>query len=222
MIEKVEPPRSEEELIQRAMAFAGMTVGELVDHRGFFVPAHLKIKKGWLGMLLEDVLGATAGSLAEPDFQEIGVELKTIPLRNGDKPKESTYVSMVPLLNDRPRTWRNSEVYKKLKRVLWIPYEACMDGRSLAQCRLGLPILWSPNPEQEACLQQDWQELMDMVNMGELEYIKAHLGTYLQIRPKAANAQARCWGINAAGEKVLTLPRGFYLRPSFTAQILQQ
>jgi len=82
--------------------------------------------------------------------------------------------------------------------------------------------LWSPSPREASDLQADWQELMDMVCMGELESISAHHGTYLQIRPKAADSRSRRWGVGETGEHVRTLPRGFYLRPSFTRNILQQ
>ena len=59
-----------------------------------------------------------------------------------------------------------------------------------------------------------------MVSLGELERITAHHGTWLQIRPKAADSRARRWGVGETGEHIRTLPRGFYLRPAFTQRIL--
>jgi DNA mismatch repair protein MutH len=40
----------------------------------------LKRDKGWIGILLELWLGASAGSKPEQDFAALGVELKTIPI----------------------------------------------------------------------------------------------------------------------------------------------
>jgi DNA mismatch repair endonuclease MutH len=40
----------------------------------------LKRDKGWIGILLELWLGASAGSKPEQDFAALGVELKTIPV----------------------------------------------------------------------------------------------------------------------------------------------
>ncbi|MGC1183416.1 MAG: DNA mismatch repair protein MutH, partial [Legionella sp.] len=37
---------------------------------------------------------------------------------------------------------------------------------------------------------------------------------------KAANGKSLCYGFDSEGNKVKTLPRGFYLRSSFTAKIL--
>ncbi|MCK5498576.1 MAG: DNA mismatch repair endonuclease MutH, partial [Gammaproteobacteria bacterium] len=163
-------------------------------------------------------LGATASSLPEPDFQHIGVELKTLPLNKNGTPKESTYVCAINLTRIESQ-WEESLVKRKLSRVLWLPIEADPDI-PLAARRIGSAILWSPDEEQEATLRRDWEELMDMIATGELEQITAHQGQYLQVRPKAANTKALRNGINDEGEEILTLPRGFYLRTSFTRQIL--
>lgn len=64
----------------------------------------------------------------------------------------------------------------KLKRVLWIPVEG---ERSipLAQRRVGLPLLWSPNEEEDRQLREDWEELMDMIVLGQVERITARHGS---------------------------------------------
>jgi len=176
--------------------------------------------KGWVGQLLERSLGATAGSRPEPDFQHIGIELKTLPLNRSGSPKESTFVCAINLSNIESH-WEKSLVKHKLSRVLWIPIEADPEI-SLAARRIGSAILWSPDNDQEPVLRKDWEELMDMISMGELEQITAHQGQYLQVRPKAANTRALTKGIDCKGEEILTLPRGFYLRTSLTNQILNQ
>ena len=74
------PPRTESELLERAESIAGLELHELASRRGWPVPGSSRAAKGWAGQLLEEALGATAASLPEPDFQLIGVELKTIPI----------------------------------------------------------------------------------------------------------------------------------------------
>jgi len=214
------PPTSEAELLERARALAGMRLEQLAARAGWSCPANLRHNKGWSGQLLETLLGADAGSQAEPDFQQIGVELKTLPVDARGQPKESTYVCVVPLEGTRGE-WKSSWVYRKLNRVLWIPVEADT-AVPLPERRIGSPLLWSPDEEQERILREDWEELMNMVCMGELEQITARHGIALQIRPKAANARSLTWGIDAAGNRVPTTPRGFYLRSRFTAEILRR
>ena len=71
-------PQTLEQLLSQAQSIAGLTFGELADELHIPVPPDLKRDKGWVGMLLERALGATAGSKAEQDFSHLGVELKTI------------------------------------------------------------------------------------------------------------------------------------------------
>jgi DNA mismatch repair protein MutH len=215
------PPQSEEELMQRAHALAGRCLQEIADELGIAVPQNLRRHKGWVGQLLERALGADAESLPEPDFRAIGVEMKTLPIDRNGKPRESTYVCTVPLNEGLEADWGLSWICRKLSRVLWLPIEAEPDI-PLAQRRIGSPLLWSPDEEQTQALQQDWEELGDRIRMGELESITARMGTVLQIRPKAANSRARCHSVGADGEAILTHPRGYYLRPTFTHAILQR
>ncbi|NNF97443.1 MAG: hypothetical protein HKM94_11000, partial [Halobacteria archaeon] len=118
------PPRSEAELLANAEHIAGLTLAELAECMKLSVPASLQNAKGWVGQLIEQCLGATAASLPEPDFQHIGVELKSLPINRHGQPQESTYVCTVPLLDHTGLQWETSWVRRKLQRVLWVPVEA--------------------------------------------------------------------------------------------------
>ena len=212
-------PNSEAELIARAHAIAGLTLGELAARFERRVPEQPRHAKGWAGQLVELALGATAGSRAEPDFQAIGIELKTLPVTAAGQPAESTYVCTAALVHERAPAWDDSLVRHKLDRVLWLPVESAPE-RPIGDRRIGMGLLWTPSPEQADLLRADWEEFMDLICLGRVEEITAHHGQCLQIRPKAADASARRRGIDAAGEVMRTLPRGFYLRSTFTADIL--
>lgn len=177
---------------------------------GITTPKDLKRDKGWIGVLLEIWLGASAGSKPEQDFAALGVELKTIPVDSLGRPLETTFVCVAPLTGNSGVTWETSHVRHKLKRVLWVPVEG---DRSipLAERRVGSPLLWSPSEEEDRQLRLDWEELMDMIVLGQVERITARHGEVLQLRPKAANARALTEAIGARGEPIVTLPRGFYL-----------
>lgn len=213
------PPENESDLMDRAQALAGYTLGELAQYSGLPIPPDLKRDKGWVGMLLEYFLGATAGSKPEQDFAHIGVELKTIPIDRHGVPLETTFVSVAPLTGNSGLTWENSHVCRKLSRVLWFPIEGERQI-PLAQRRIASPLLWSPSPLEEQLLRQDWEELIDLIVLGKVETITARHGQVLQIRPKAANSKALTEGIGEFGQPIMTLPRGFYLKKDFTAPLL--
>ncbi|MWP46822.1 DNA mismatch repair endonuclease MutH [Gilliamella sp. Pas-s27] len=212
-------PNSEQELLHRAQLVAGYTFGEIAQYLNIPIPADLSKQKGWVGNLIETFLGANAGSKAERDFASLGIELKTIPVDKQGKPLETTFVSVTPLMANHGVIWETSHVKYKLSKVLWIPIEG-QRTIPLIERKVGNPILWTPTPEQEQQLKQDWQELMDMITLGQVEKITARYGTYLQIRPKAANGKALTEAIGENGQIILTRPRGFYLKKAFTMQIL--
>ncbi|HDX1178381.1 TPA: DNA mismatch repair endonuclease MutH [Pasteurella multocida] len=214
-------PQTERELLQRAQAIAGLRFAELAQSLHMPVPPDLKRDKGWVGMLIETALGATAGSKAEQDFAHLGIELKTLPINAQGMPLETTFVSLAPLTQNVGVSWENSHVRHKLSKVLWIPVEGERQI-PLSERRVGQPILWQPSAQQELRLKRDWEELMEYISLGKLEQINATLGEVLQLRPKGANSKALTRGIGKHGEMIDTLPLGFYLRKTFTAEILQQ
>lgn len=214
------PPTSAEELVQRAESLAGFTLGELAQMAHIRVPNNFKKEKGWSGQLLELWLGAQAGSKPEQDFPELGIELKTIPIDSQGHPLETTYVCYAPLIGIAGIDWQQSNVKNKLSMVLWVPVEG---DRNIAPAsrRIAMPFLWQPDDEQEQWLRRDWEELMDMIALGEIENITAKVGQYLQLRPKAANGSVLTSAIGAQGQTIQTRPRGFYLKRTFTQALMR-
>ncbi|KGB02887.1 MULTISPECIES: DNA mismatch repair endonuclease MutH [Leclercia] len=213
------PPDSEAQLMAQAQRLAGYSLGELARLAGLPIPQDLKRDKGWIGLLLEVWLGASAGSKPEQDFAALGVELKTIPVDSQGKPLETTFVCVAPLTGNTGITWETSHVKHKLNRVLWVPVEGDR-AIPLAERRIGSPLIWSPDEEEDRQLRLDWEELMDMIVLGQVERITARHGEVLQLRPKAANSKALTEAIGTHGEPILTLPRGFYLKKNFTGALL--
>lgn len=213
------PPETEAQLLAQAQRLAGYTLGELAELAGMPTPRDLKRDKGWIGVLLERWLGASAGSKPEQDFAALGVELKTIPIDVQGGPLETTFVCVAPLTGNTGVVWETSHVRHKLKRVLWVPVEGSRTI-PLAERRVGSPLLWSPDADEEQQLRQDWEELMDLIVLGQVTRITARHGEVLQLRPKAANSKALTEAIGEHGEPILTLPRGFYLKKNFTRALL--
>jgi DNA mismatch repair protein MutH len=215
----VPEPKSQQELMERARSVAGLTLAELGARVDVTVPNEGVRGKGIAGQILEKVLGATAASRAEPDFVSLGIELKTIPLNEAGKPKESTFVASISLSSMGDTDWEHSVACKKLSKVLFVPVEAA-SATPLPDRRVGRAYLWVPNAGELALLRSDWERLADMIGRGEVEAITGHLGEVLQVRPKAATGSARRRAPDEEGAVQWTLPRGFYLRPAFTGAVL--
>ncbi|MDG2676685.1 DNA mismatch repair endonuclease MutH, partial [Vibrio parahaemolyticus] len=171
-------PQSEAELMERAHDIAGLSFAELADEAEMTVPENLKRDKGWVGQLLEWHLGAPAGSKPQQDFSKLGIELKSIPIGYNGRPLETTFVCVAPLTGVQGLTWETSHVRNKLSRVLWVPVEGEREI-PLAERRVGTPLIWSPDKEEEQILRNDWEELMEMIVFGKFDQISARHGEAL-------------------------------------------
>ncbi len=216
---KVSPPKSLEGLRARVEDLQGLSIAEL--YREVSVSEAIWQKKGTFGLAIELFLGADAKNEAKPDFTNLGIELKSLPVDLSGEPKESTFVASINLQTIAKEDWLTSVVYKKLSHVLWLPYEASSTIPFL-QRRVGKGFFWQPNEQEEALLKKDWQELTDLLVLGRIKEISARLGKILQIRPKAANGKSLCNGFDESGALIKTLPRGFYLRRHFTTGIMKR
>lgn len=198
----------------RARSLAGLTLRALADATGHQLPPDTTRAKGWVGQVVEDALGAAAGSRAVPDFEALGIELKTVPIDARGRPRESTYVTTLPLAELRADQLEQSSLRKKLARVLFIPVEASPE-LPLSVRRVGSPLLWTPSPEDFEQLDADWTAFAELVEAGRVEDIGPELGEVLQVRPKGANAAERTWAPGPDGVPIRTMRRGLYLRPRF-------
>jgi DNA mismatch repair protein MutH len=215
------PPADEAELMTRARALSGLTLAQIAGRFSLDAPPDLRRAKGFVGALVERALGASAGSRSAPDFESLGIELKTLPVDARGRALESTFVCTIPLMEIGQVEWLSSRVRRKLSRVLWVPVEG--ERRiAVGERRIGEPLLWSLPPETESKLRFDWEELAGIIGRGDVETITGHIGRCLQIRPKARDSHARRRGVDIDGARFAALPRGFYLRATFTSDILRQ
>jgi DNA mismatch repair protein MutH len=190
----------------------------IAQQQGVPLPADLRRSKGWVGMLLERALGATAASRAQPDFPELGVELKTIPVDERGKPLESCFVASLAL-GAADLRWENSAVRKKLQHVAWVAVQAS-PRIPLEQRRCGAALLWHPSQEEEDALRGDYEAIVDLLQDGIR--VTAHTGAWLQLRPKGRDGRSLRWALNEEGALARTEPRAFYLRRSFTQALLEK
>lgn len=207
--------------MQNLALIEGVSIAELAAQAQIELPLIPLHGKGFQGELIERFLGASARGLPIPDFPNLGVELKTIPLSAALEPLESTFICTAPLMSPQSRRFEDSILCHKISRVLFVfvvsPRDYTYEQRYVAGYRF-----WAPSPEELAQIRSDYEELMELVALGEVESITARTGTVIQMRPKAADGSALTRCVGRDGEVILTRPRGFYMRRSFTSALVRR
>jgi DNA mismatch repair protein MutH len=211
---------SQHELLRAARQLAGRTIAELVRGLDCELPAEPVRNKGFVGRIVERALGLRASPLSAADFETLGVELKTLPVSQSLRPRESTFVCYVALSSLVETPWEASRVAYKLARVLFVPIES-EPHLTLAERRVGSAFFWSPSRRESALLQADYAEIAGRAASGQLETLDARVGRVLQLRPKAAHGAVRVRASDGEGVPCMAQPRGFYLRAGFTGEVLR-
>ncbi|MBQ2381059.1 MAG: DNA mismatch repair endonuclease MutH [Succinivibrio sp.] len=215
------PPESFEELIERLNRITGLSISEIAADLNVNLPISTTRGKGFTGELLEVVLGASAKNQSIPDFPELGLELKTLPIDQNFKPLESTFVCHAPLMNVRDLRFENSPLYAKIKRVLFILIDGTK-GLEYSEKYIRGYFFYTPTENDLLTLKKDFDELYELIKTGEVESITARIGHIVQLRPKGADGTALTQAIGKDGQIIMTRPRGFYIRRSFTQELIER
>jgi DNA mismatch repair protein MutH len=209
-------------LLAHARALVGVELSELADALGLPVPVGALRTKGWSGQVIEQELGAVVGGARGPDFAALGVELKTVPVRESLEPLESTAVCQIDPIAIAAESWETSYVREKLARVLFVALAVPAAARSVGERRVAAVRLWSPDAEEERALRDDFELFVrGYYRQGRAAEITGHLGAVLQVRPKGRDADDLRDAYDSAGRPTRVGKHGFYLRPAFVSRILR-
>ena len=208
-------------LLAHARALIGVEIGTLADALGLPVPVGRVRTKGWSGQVIEHELGVAVGGARGPDFETLGIELKTVPVTPALVPLESTAVCQIDPIAIAGESWETSYVRAKLAHVLFVALAVPPGTRSVADRRVAAVRLWAPAPDEEAALRADFELFVRAYfRRGRANEITGHLGAVLQVRPKGRDSSDLRDAYDAAGNPTRIGKSGFYLRPGFVARIL--
>ncbi len=200
----------------------GQSLAELADGLGVAVPVGKVRTKGWSGQIIERELGAGDGGERGPDFADLGIELKTVPVSATLVPVESTAVCQIDPIAIAAESWASSYARRKLARVLFVALESPSRSTPVGDRRVAAVRLWSPSPEEESVLQSDFDYFVTtFFQTGRGAEITGHHGRALQVRPKGKNAADVRRAYGPEGEPIRLGKCGFYLRPVFVGRILR-
>src|SRR5689334_14782738 len=207
-------------LLAHARALVGVELGALADALGLPVPVGNVRTKGWSGQVIEQELGVAVGGARGPDFEALGIELKTVPVTTALVPLESTAVCQIDPIAIAGESWATSYARHKLARVLFVALESAR-GQPVAERRVAAVRLWSPDRAEDELLRADFELFVrGYFRLGRAAAITGHLGRVLQVRPKGRNAADLRDSYDEEGRPTRVGKMGFYLRPAFVAGIL--
>ncbi|WP_404460858.1 Sau3AI family type II restriction endonuclease [Sutcliffiella horikoshii] len=176
-----------DELMDKAYQAEGKTFGE-IDSTGRIIKIN---SKGTLGHIIEEsFFGYSVNSIAEPDFAELGVELKVTPIKrnkNGTlSSKERLVLNIIDYMKEFELTFETSSFYTKANKMLIMLYQYEKE-QSLGDYRILKVFLNEFSEEDLAIIQRDWEIIVTKIKNGEAHLISEADTMYLSACTKGAN-----------------------------------
>lgn len=176
-------------IIEYAKKLKGYTLRQVCNNK---ISEHTYFGKGNFGQVLEKFyFGYKPNSIAEPDFAEIGMELKSSPLKqlkNGEfRSKERLVLNIINYLNVVNQKFETSDFIKKNASILLIFYLHKVDC-DILDYLIKLVDEWSfPSTDLEI-IKRDWEIINNKIKDGKAHELSEGDTFYLGACTKGANA----------------------------------
>lgn len=182
-------PKDKKSIIDYAKLLKGKTLRQVCDPS---ILKHNYTGKGNFGQILEKFyFGYDPNSKSEADFFEIGMELKSSPLKqlknNEYRSKERLVLSIIDYLKIVDQSFDESDFWKKNANILLIFY-LHQAGFDILDYLIKLVDEWNfPNTDLEI-IKKDWQLIKQKVADGKAHELSEGDTFYLGACTKGANA----------------------------------
>lgn len=169
-------PKNKDDLIARSHELDGKTVHEVASIEN-------ANDKGSVGQITESYFGLKRNNIQGPDFQELGVELKTTPikkLKNGVySAKERLVLSMINFNENFAPSFKESNLYKKIKDTLIVNYEIENFERVYR-----MSYFLEPSSDQMRVIENDYKTIIDKIKNGRAHELSDSDTVYLSASRK--------------------------------------
>jgi DNA mismatch repair protein MutH len=182
-------PSDKNSVIEYAKKLKGKSLRQVCDSK---VLEHSYSGKGNFGQVLEKFyFGYEPNSLAEADFAQIGMELKSSPLKqlkNDEfRSKERLVLNIINYVNVVNQNFENSDFFKKNASILLIFY-LHQAGFDILDYLIKLVDEWSfPSTDLEI-IKKDWELITNKIADGKAHELSEGDTFYLGACTKGANA----------------------------------
>lgn len=207
---------TKEAVLRRAREIIGIPLSQ-IDRTG-----RLSTGKGAIGTVIEESwFGYTPNSESEPDFPEVGIELKVTPYlrgKNGIRAKERLVCNIINYMEEYDKTFQTSAFWHKCNTMLLMSYEHHAD-KPKGDFRIDEAILFSFPEEDLIIIEHDWETIMKKVRTGRAHELSEGDTLYLAACTKGVNASSvRSQPFSTAPAK----QRAYSLKASYMTQILNR
>ena len=183
---------------------------------------HLHYKKGASGLIVENLLGLKNNSSPRADLEDIGVEVKVLPIQLFNlKAKEPTQIKMINFMEVAQETWEVSDIRQKIDIIFWVAYGVPRDTvtkKNLSQDNYVI-LDWFidvPDENKQAIFKSDWELIRSYIVRGDSDKLSCSMGHYIEPKTKAKNNRDLTNAPDGHGGVIRVRKRAFYFKKRYT------
>lgn len=185
-------PYDVDSIVEYASLLKGRTLREMIDVDELDEPHR---RRGSFGNAVEEYyFRYDINSDSRPDFDEVGLELKTTPVKRNAKgelvAKERLVLTMIDYMDVVDEDFEHSHLLEKASDILLITYLYEPDVSPLDYV-IEAVVRWGIPEEDLPQIKRDWETVVDKVRAGHAEDISGSDTLYLEACTKAANGSVR-------------------------------
>ena len=214
-------PADEDSILVYASHLEGKTLNEAIPN----YERTFNGGRGTFGLILETgYFGLERNNESRPDFEEVGIELKSSPLkrlRNGElRAKERISLSMIDynILAYEKGPLYSTSFWTKIKRLLLVFYEYSPQ-LSVLDYPIRIVRLWEFPDDDKLVLAKDWELIKSYVDKGQAHLLSEGLTNYLGAATKGASSKDLT-SQPYSSEKAMR--RAFSLKSSYVNRIIKR
>jgi DNA mismatch repair protein MutH len=173
-------------LLERAEDTVGKRLVDLEAEIQKLDAASRVLTKAGAGYVIEYYFGIRKNSEDEPDFPELGIELKSVPLRERNglfTVKEPLSLNMVNYMKEyKCDEIKQSSLYKKNRRVLFVCY--LHSGPARSEYPIKYAFLWTMDDRVLDELRPDFDRIIKKIRAGHATDLHQRYDRWLTTCPK--------------------------------------
>lgn len=203
------------DLLEKAESLKGTSIKSLLGKNSFGKG------KGAIGQIIEqEGFGVKNNNDARPDFEELGIELKVLPLKKASKGelsvKERTKVCSINYKGLIEENWSTSHAKNKLNKILFVFY--LYDKEDPSRSEILDYLLFHLENSDEPLIRSDWERTKKLVQDGKAHELSESQNVILAAsRSGAGKLPENEWPVQPNPKYSLRArQRAFSLKPSFT------
>ena len=211
--------KSKEAVVRKAKELIGHTMAQKYPELRSGNQSH----KGRLGELIEEYhFGLKVNNEARPDFESLGVELKTSPLRENSKgelvAKERISLGMIDYFQIIEERFHTSGFWKKSEHLLIVFY-LHNSAKDFVDREIQLADVWNFTQSDLIIIQQDWNYIRTKIEYGLAHELSEGDTMYLGAATKGANKFSKREQPNGS---IRAKSRAYSLKITYVNRIIQQ